>query len=121
MKKGFTLIEIIITIGLIAIIGTVIVSNLSVSYTNQQEEQYENFKNTLEKAACTYIDLNMNANLKRTCQNNGSCTIAVQDLLEEGLIEDEDLNNPKTQTRIAGTTKVQIRYDNGIKTCSYQE
>ena len=121
MKKGFTLIEIIITIGLIAIIGTVIVSNLSVSYTKQQEKQYENFKDTLEKAACTFIDLNMNANLKKTCQSNGNCTVTVQNLLKEGLIEDEDLTNPKTQSRISSTALVQIYYENGITTCTYQE
>lgn len=121
MKKGFTLIEIIITIGLLAIIGTVIVSNLSVTYTRQQEEQYENFKANLEKAACAYIDFNAYASLKSTCQANGSCTVTVQDLLEEGIIEDSDLTNPKTQSRIPGTTAIRITYTNGIKSCEYPE
>ena len=38
MKKGFTLVEIIITIGLIAIIGTVIVTNMSGTLNAQKEE-----------------------------------------------------------------------------------
>lgn len=121
MKKGFTLIEIIITIGLIALIGTVIVSNLSATYTKNQDEQYENFKKTLENAACTYIDLNMNKTLKKNCQNSGSCSVTVGSLLSEGLIEDSDLKNPKTNEQISESKDIKITYSNKVKSCTYEE
>lgn len=121
MKKGFTLIEIIITIGLIALIGTVIVSNLSATYTKQQEQQYENFKGTLENAACTYINLKVAESIKNTCRSTGSCSVPVKLLLEEGLITDENLENPKTQDLISETTEVLITYQDGITTCTYPD
>ncbi len=121
MKKGFTLIEIIITIGLIALIGTVIVSNLSATYTKEQDEQYENFKKTLENAACTYIDLNMNKTLKQSCQSSGSCTVLVDDILKEGLIEDNDLKDPQTNQMISTSKRILITYENKVKKCTYEE
>lgn len=121
MKKGFTLIEIIVTIGLIALIGTVIVSNLSATYTKQREEQYQNFKRVLENAACVYIDLDVASSIRSTCRSNGSCTISVSTILQEGLIEDDDLINPKTEEAIPGTTNISVTYTNGVKTCSYPE
>ena len=121
MKKGFTLIELIITIGLIALVGTVIVSNLSSTYTKQQEQQYENFKNTLENAACTYINLNVGASIKNTCRSTGSCNVTAKMLLEEGLVTEEDLKNPKTQTAIPNTTNIQITYQDGTTTCTYPD
>ena len=121
MKKGFTLVEIIITIGLIAIIGTVIVTNMSGTLNAQKEERYENFKKVLEDAACTYIDLNKNSSLKNTCKLSGSCTVLVSALLNEGLIEDGDLHDPKKDETISGSTIINITYTNGVKTCTYNE
>ncbi len=121
MKKGFTLIELIITIGLIAIIGVVLVSNMSAVFTNQQDVQYENFKKTIENAACTYIDLDIGASLRDTCLRNGSCYVRVSALLSAGYIEESDLVNPKTQSSISTSTNIQIRYTDGIKSCTYPE
>ena len=54
-NKGFTLVELIVTIGLICVLGAVIVTNMASNLTEKQDEQYENFKKTLENAACMYL------------------------------------------------------------------
>jgi len=90
MKKGFTMIELIITIGLITILGLVIVMNMGSNLSKNQEKQYEEFKHTLENAACVYIDLNVAKNLKNTCKTNKTCQVSVSNLLSNGLIEEQD-------------------------------
>jgi len=121
MKKGFTLIELIVTIGLICILGTVIVANMANNLSEQQERQYEKFKNTLENATCTYIELNKMKDFKRNCRSNGSCIIKINEILEEGLIEESDLVSPKTQEKISTESEIEITYPDGIKTCKYKE
>jgi len=121
MKKGFTLVELIITIGLITILGAVIVANMSSTFTNQQEKQFEEFKNTLEKAACTYIELSAASSIKSSCKSSGSCTISLSKLLTEGLIEEKDLLNPKTEEKVPSSKVVSISYSGGKKTCTYNE
>ena len=79
-------------------------------------------KETLEDAACTFIDLEVASSKKTSCRNNGSCTVNLQTLLEQGLIVDSDLVNPKTGTAVSTSNTVTISYNaEGIKSCSYNE
>ena len=121
MKKGFTMIELIITIVLITILGLVIVMNMGSNLSKNQEKQYEEFKHTLENAACVYIDLNVAKNLKNTCKTNKTCQVSVSNLLSNGLIEEQDLKDPTTNEKIAESTSIKITYNNGKKECKYVE
>ena len=42
MKKGFTLIELIITIALLGLIGTIIATNMTGILDSEQEKEYNN-------------------------------------------------------------------------------
>ena len=55
-NKGFKLIEIIVTIGIMALIGIVIATNMTGLLSEQNDEDYENFKRTLENSACIYVE-----------------------------------------------------------------
>ena len=125
MKKGFTLVELIITIGLISILGLVIVMNMGNTLSEEQETQYNQFKKTIEEAACTYIELNaaktdMGANIITTCRNSG-CNVPIENILKAGLLKESDLKNPKTQKYINSNEVVKITYPNKVKTCTYTE
>ena len=122
MKKGFTLIELIVVVGLIGIIGLIITANLTGAFSNQQDEQYAFFEETLVNAACTYIDRREAELKKADCLEKKSCTVNLQTLLEFGLIVDSDLVNPKTGSKVSTSNTVTISYDaEGIKSCSYNE
>lgn len=116
-NKGFTLIELIATIGIMLLIGLVIINNMSGILSKQQDQEYESFKKKLEDGACIYVELDQE--LRDKCKTNG-CTIAVQDLIENGYIED-NLKDPSTGKLIIsnpGNYEVNVRWDNYIKTCT---
>lgn len=118
-KAGFTLIELIITMGLIALFGIVIANNLTGLFTKQQDNEYTEFKKTLENAACAYLDLTNGKAKKNTCQSSGSVTIPISTLLGEGLIEEGNLINPQTKTQISSTKTILVTCTSGVRTCSY--
>ena len=117
-KKGFTLVELIITIALLGVLGMVIVSNMSGILNKEQDKQYDLFKTTLSKAACSYIHLNAGKTLRSTCITRGKCDVAVTVLLEQGLISDDDLIDPRKHEKISSKTYVEITYQNSEFTCS---
>lgn len=124
-KKGFTLVELVITIGLLGLLGMVIVSNMSGLLNKQQDKQYASFKESLTKAACSYIHLNAakdeenpNKSLKSTCISKKTCSVTVGRLVEQGLISDEDLIDPRNKERLSNSTPILITYQNNEFTCS---
>ena len=54
-KKGFTLIELITTIGLMILVGLVIVTNMSGILSKQNDEEYENFKKKIQALSCIFF------------------------------------------------------------------
>ncbi|MCI8394555.1 MAG: type II secretion system protein [Bacilli bacterium] len=118
-KNGFTLIELIATIGLMVLMGIVITNNLSSLFSQQEDDEIESFQEVLESAACTYIDLSdpQIKQKKATCKTNG-CSVTASILITNGLL-DEDLINPLTGKKITGSEVIQIAYPNKEKTCTY--
>ena len=55
-RNGFTLIELIISVGLLALLGTLIASNMVGVQSRQLEANYNNYKEQLTAAACLYIE-----------------------------------------------------------------
>ena len=117
-RKGFTLVELIVTIGLMALIGVVIAMNMSGLFSKQNDEEYENFKKKLQDSACIYVETKFTSSERQNCKTNG-CTISVQQLIEEGYIED-NLKDPSTGEKIIEDKekyKVNVRWINSVKTC----
>ena len=110
--------ELVITIALLGVLGMVIVSNMSGILNKEQDKQYDLFKATLSKAACSYIHLNAGKTLRSTCITRGKCDVAVTVLLEQGLISDDDLIDPRKHEKISSKTYVEITYQNSEFTCS---
>ena len=85
MRKGFTLFEMIVSISLIAGIGTlvlVLIKNIEPTYA----DVYENLRQTIADSSAIY--LNLKSDLKEELMDKGSITINTNNLIEEGLLEE---------------------------------
>lgn len=120
-RRGFTLVELIVCIGLLAIIGTVIVIKLKPT-TNVPEED------TLTDIIDTYYYLNQNKNDFKSYYQNSSDRISclkVQTLLDKGLIEEKDLKDFNTQDILKiiqnddGVIKTYTKVSDSQKECNY--
>lgn len=107
-NKGFTLIELIVTITLLAIISITIGVSVSNMLANQKEKEAENMKETIEKAACVYVDT----------VNESLTEVSLKTLIDEGLI-DKDLVNPITKESLDINSKVNINIVDNEKNCTY--
>ena len=120
-NKGFTFVELIVIIGLLAILAIIIGANMVGIQGKQKEKNYNAFKDKFASAACMYIEKKEQADLKKICKASG-CTINGQALVSSGLIA-EDLIDPTTNQEVGSATgyNVQVRYTNGEKTCTFVE
>ena len=111
-KKGFTLIEILVVIVLVAAISVTIGVNMSGMMERQTEKEIKEYKETLEKAACVYAETNDITTYK---------IVSVQELVKEGLIK-KNLTNPETNKTAESENKsIEISWTNGEKTCKVKE
>lgn len=119
-RNGFTLIELIATIALMVLMGAIIVNNLNSLFSSREEEDVSDFKELLESAACTYIDLSdpQIKQKKESCKTSG-CTVTTSILITNSLL-DEDLKNPMTGEKITGSEVIKISYPDHEKTCVYE-
>ena len=104
-KNGFTLVELIATMVLIALLATVVLINTTGIKSNQDEASSSRFVSTVEQAACTFIDLSINADLRQRCKNDSSldeCKISLATLIRDDVaLIDEDLKDPATNKLVS--------------------
>lgn len=116
-NKGFTLIELIITITLIAIISVTVGVSVSNMLSNQKEKDAEDMKATIENAACVYVEVE---NEGTTCPDDPSKNcVSLDELIKSGLL-DNDLNNPLTNEDLDINSMVKISWENNEKKCEYE-
>ena len=112
--SGFTLIEILITLGIIAILSTVIVINMVNLNEKNKAIQYEKFKEKITTAGCSYIDSEKEKILRESCKQDKYCNIPLSILVLDGLI-DEDLIDPSNNKKVKDEQNnivINISWDN---------
>lgn len=107
-NKGFTLIELIITITLVAIISLSVGVSVSGMLSRQKEKDAEELKKTIEEAACVYSEI----------EDSTATSVSLKTLIESGLL-DKDLNNPITKEDLNENSTVSITWNDYEKTCTY--
>lgn len=116
-SKGFTLVELIATMTLVAILATVILINMTGVKSNEDQNQADRFKKDVEEAACAYINMLDNVNIRNDCKDNGynthntniityDCKIKVRDLASDEInLIDEDEIDPSTNKKASEIDK----------------
>lgn len=118
-KKGYTLVEIIAVMVIIALIATIVIINFGTSIDKSNSKKEKAFVDDLEKAACVYIDLKENAVYKNTCYPSHSCSVSVSQLVTSGIISD-DFIDPSTNNKVDQTLNISVTWDSeGTKTCTF--
>ncbi len=112
-NKGFTLIELIITITLVAILSIAMGVSLSGMLARQREKEYAEYIEEIEKAACVYAEI-------KQYSIGINYEIEIKELIEEGLLS-KDKTNPKDGKELIEYQydKVTIRWENNEKICEY--
>ena len=108
-KNGFTLIEILVVIVLLAAVSVTVGVNMSGMAERQKEKQIKTYKETLEKA-CVYAETN---NILTDSE------VTIKTLIDEGLVN-KNLKNPETNDPVSKYENdiVQIKWNNNEKKCS---
>lgn len=138
-SRGFTLIELIITIALLSMLFSLIATNMVGLQSRQLQANYDNYKLEIESAACLFMDSKdaaMNnviaTNVSFTAYaNKGSgeankaecikieaCYIKTKTLLDNGYLN-KDLKDPSTGSKVTNNEIVRVSYTNGEKNCAY--
>ena len=95
MRKGYTLVELLVTILLLCVIGGVVTFNVvNISKRNKKNE-YKRYIESILSASKVYSNVNSVA-FAELYDNKAFIYIKLDDLVKEGLL-DEDLKNPYTR------------------------
>lgn len=103
-KKGFTLIELIGVIVIIALLALIITPIISTVLKNSKNKLYKNTLNNIELSAKDWFT--DEDNIEKLPNNVASCYITLTDLKNAGLV-DLDIKNPKTG-ELLDDTKINI-------------
>lgn len=119
MKKrnGFTMIELMMTIVLIALMATIVIVNTQGLESKQNTKSATKQITNIETAACSLIEqLNFNDIYHRTrdnCKTANNCNIPLTLLVSEGLIdEEENYDNEGTKIKdVKNNIIVEVRWE----------
>ena len=122
VNKGFTIVELLAVIIVLAILGTIGVARvnnyINVSRSKALEMQYDSIVKAAESYASKHILDEIT--VSSTCSlassnccvkmpsNDEECYVTLSDLINEKLIE--EVKNPKSGGLIPGSTLIKIRY-----------
>lgn len=102
MKKGFTLVEVIAIVAILAVITLLVVPRVNNTIKNNKKKVCDGIVKTIEDAASSYAYLHINE-----MPTTGSIEITLQELMQEDLLQN-DLENPYTHEKISKSNTVRI-------------
>lgn len=92
MKKGFTLIELILVILLLSVIALISVPVVTGIISDAKEKSYNQQINSILSSARTYMTKNA-SKLPAEDENVNAC-ISIEDMQRAGILESKDVSNP---------------------------
>lgn len=103
-KKGFTLIEIIVTISLLALISTIVLLSISTAKQKHDTETWNKLTTRVKSAASAYMD--DSEGLKALVYSGATVYIEVGDLINAGLLDENYITDPTDGISILDKTSV---------------
>ena len=114
-KKGYTLIEILMVVAIIAVLGLTATIGLDKIVTNSKQDKYDQMISEIKEASNTYITI-INPSLNASLYTDMSETVTIE-ALQTSLLLDENLKNPKDNSLVSGN--VVITYSSASGSISY--
>ena len=84
-KKGFTLVELIVTIVLLGVVGAIIIYNMTSVASTNKDTDYERFVAAIKSAASVYADTNEEV-FNQLYVDKAFIYFTVGDLIDAGLL-----------------------------------
>lgn len=114
-RNGFTLIEILVVIVLLAAVSVTVGVSMQGTQERQKEKEIEKYNETIASSACVYAEIhNITTNNK----------VKLEKLIEEGLLK-KDLVNPASNKTVEEELKegnslhANIIWENNEKKCEF--
>ena len=102
-KNGFTMIELLAVLVVLAVITAITVPVINNALKSSRESSYDRQLNTIIDGA---------KNIGNLPSSGESKTITLRDLKDEGFVA-EDITNPETKKLFADTMEIEISNNNG--------
>ena len=118
-KKGFTLVEIIITLAIVITITTVAIGSYIGISKNKKEEEWSLVKNQIETAAEQYFSSNKYMYEDFTEGNDITGTITVKTLVGSDYLN--KIVDPRTNKEVNPCSRVNVKINNGKYEASFAE
>lgn len=116
-RRGFTLIELVMVIALLAIMALILVPNVLVLIDKNNEKSCNSLKNNIISAAKLYVSENKYT-LGFNCPDNNRKEIEVSTLTGYGNLTD-NVTNPVTKEDLS-TKEITVTYDCDNKIFNYE-
>ena len=122
-KKGFTLIETIMVIAILALLMLILVPNVISLINKNNIKSCQNLEASIKNAAKVYVtnnkyQLGFNCN---TSEKTSTVTISIQNLIDSGdlKLQNDNLVNPKNNSTIKQDKEITVKYDCNKKIFTY--
>ena len=113
MKKGFTLIELIVVIALIGVIAVMVSTNVFGIMNRSRSSLSSTQINTIEEAAEKWGTINAD----QMPLDDSVLSVDINTLADDGFIDSASLENPKNGNKLCGV--VEIKYNSSKKQYQY--
>ena len=107
-KKGFTLVEVLVSIGLLALLGSVIAISLNRVFKDNNIKHYNEYVEKIKSSAMLFV--NNTVDIINDLNDNSFKIITIGDLIDNGYVNDS-LVNPSTDEKVGKEEKIQVSYD----------